>query len=85
MLNNVFLTCFNRSQEVINSLDYSLVDECPEDILCTETEISEFLMSLDVEKASGSDGISARLLKDTAMHISPSLTVIFNRSNKTGT
>jgi len=72
--NSFFSTCFNRSQpalEVIDSLDYSLVDECPDDILCTETEISEYLMSLDVTKASGSDGISARMLKETAMHISP--------------
>ena len=42
-------------------------------------------MSLDVTKASGSDGISARMLKETAMHISPSLTRIFNLSVKTGT
>jgi len=88
MLNSFFSTCFNRSQpalEAIDSLDYSLVDECPDDILCTETEISEYLMSLDVTKASGSDGISARMLKETAMHISPSLTRIFNLSVKTGT
>jgi len=44
MLNSFFSTCFNRSQpalEAIDSLEYSLVDECPDDILCTETEISE--------------------------------------------
>jgi len=38
MLNSFFSTCFNRSQpalEAIDSLDYSLVDECPDDILCT--------------------------------------------------
>jgi len=61
------------------------VDECPDDILCTETEISEYLISLDFTKASGSDGISARMLKETAMHISPSLSRIFNLSVKTGT
>ena len=76
-LNN-FLTCFNRSQpalEVIDSLHYSLVDECPDVILCIKTEINEFLMSLGVSKASGSDGISVRkYVKETAMHISQSLT-----------
>jgi len=48
----------------------------PDDILCTETEISEFLMSLDVTKASDSVSISAGMLKETAMHISPSPTRI---------
>jgi len=51
---NSFSTCFNRSQpdlEVIDSLDYSFVDECPDDILCTETEMSEYMMSLDVTKS----------------------------------
>ena len=89
MLNSFFSTCFNRSQpalEVIDSLDYSLVDECPDDILCQrQKSVNSYLMSFDVTKASGSDGISARMLKETAMHISPSLTRIFNLSVKTGT
>jgi len=48
----------------------------------TETEISEFLMSLDVTKVSGPDGNSARMLKDTAMHISLSLTRMTNREQQ---
>ena len=35
-----------------------------EDITATEEEISVILMNSDVNKASGPDGISARLMKE---------------------
>ena len=38
------------------------------------------LKKLDLNKASGPNGISARLLKDTAEQIAPSLTSLFNMS-----
>ena len=38
--------------------------------LCTE-------MTLDIAKASGPDGISARMLRETEEHISPSLPIFF--------
>ena len=40
--------------------------------------------SLDVNKATGPDGISPRLLKETAYQIAPSLSTLFNRSLDSG-
>ena len=54
--------------------------ECPDEILCSEDEIYELLKSLDVNKANGPDGISARMLKSTANAITPSLTKLLNCS-----
>ena len=38
------------------------------------------LKQLDINKATGSDGIPVRLLKETADQIAPSLTMLFNKS-----
>ena len=87
MLNDYFSKCFNRSQtplQTTHCLNYPLADDCPDEILCTESEVTALLMTLDIAKASGPDGISARMLRETAEHISPSLTKIFNLSIKTG-
>ena len=87
MLNDYFSKCFNRSQpplQTTDCLNYPLADDCPDEILCTESEVTALLMTLDISKASGPDGISARMLRETAEHISPSLTKIFNLSIKTG-
>ena len=45
-----------------------------------ETEVLDILLSLDTSKASGPDGISAKLLKEAAPAICPSLTKLFNLS-----
>ena len=45
-----------------------------------ETEVLDILLSLDTSKASGPDGISAKLLKEAAPGICPSLTKLFNLS-----
>ena len=47
-------------------------------------EVVAALRSLDVTKASGPDEISARLLKETAEQIAPSLTLRYNQSLNTG-
>ena len=86
MLNDYFSKCFNRSQpslQATDCLNYPLADDCPDEILCTESKISELLMTL-IAKASGSVGISARKLRETAEHISQSLTKIFYPSIKSG-
>ena len=43
-------------------------------------EMCDYLKSLDTSKASGSDGISARLLKECCDQIAPCLCEIFNQS-----
>ena len=54
------------------------------DLLCTE-DVYGLLSSLDTSKASGPDGISARMLKMTAEFIAPSVCKLFNISLLTGT
>ena len=52
--------------------------------MCNEEEVYQLLSSLDVTKANGPDGISARTLKHTATSITPSITKLFNLSLRTG-
>jgi hypothetical protein len=48
------------------------------EISLSPCEVVAALRSLDVTKATGSDEISARLLKETAEQIAPSLTLLYN-------
>ena len=57
---------------------------CPAEMLCTEDEVAHLIMSMDSNKANGPDGVSARMLKGTALAIAPSLTKLFNLSITTG-
>ena len=50
-----------------------------------EAEVIHVLRSLDSNKATGPDGIPARLLKETADVIAPSLCQLFNMSIHSGT
>ena len=59
---------FAPSHPTLNEL------EIPVDFVLTS------LKQLDVNRATGSDGIPARLLKETADQIAPSLTLLFNKS-----
>ena len=50
------------------------------DIVLHVREVEAVLKSLDPNKATGPDAISARILKETATTIAPSLCKLFNRS-----
>ena len=79
LLNSFFHSCFNTSHLPINSpIESSTIPST--ELLCTEEEVFDLLMSLDVSKANGPDGISARMLKFTAASITPSVTKLFNHS-----
>ena len=78
--NEYFSRCFNSSHPPITTYTLSGDFECPDEILCSKDEICELLKSLDVNKANGPDGISARMLKSTANAITPSLTKLLNCS-----
>ena len=58
--------------------------EVPTSLLCTEIQVYDLLRSLDTSKSSGPDGISARMLKNTARPIAPSITNLFNGSIRCG-
>ena len=90
LLNDFFSKCFNRALPPLGRTDYEEIDlsitgECPADILCSEEEVEQMLLSLDTTKSSGSDGISAIMLKETAFSITPGITKLFNISIRTGT
>ena len=61
-----------------------LVLSVPDRLLCSEDEIHTLLSSLDVSKANGPDGISARMLHSTALAITPSVTKLVNLSISCG-
>ena len=86
MLNNFFSRCFNHalpplSPEFLHPTDTEAVDpELLSDLLCSEDEICGYLLALDTNKASGADGISAKMLRETAHSITPAVTKLFNIS-----
>ena len=49
-------------------------------ITISQKEIEEKICMLKVKKATGPDGVSARLLKYASMSIAPSLTSVFKQS-----
>ena len=57
---------------------------CPEDLLCKEEEVFEYLTKLVIGKSMGCDGISSKMLKSTAGAIASPLTKLFNLSISTG-
>ncbi|CAB4018309.1 Hypothetical predicted protein [Paramuricea clavata] len=76
-----------RNYDLIDSTTLPSTTQCepntselnlsPEDVLVC-------LRTLDVNKATGPDGISPRLPKETAHQIAPSLSALFNRSLDSG-
>ena len=85
VLNSYFISCFNDTVEPLQILheDVLTTHQVPGDlsnIICTEEEVETMLLSLDISKANGKDGISARMLKATAAAIAPSVTKLFNLS-----
>ena len=56
----------------------------PEGILCTGQEVFNLLNTLDTNKTSGPNGISGKMLKSTAISITPILTELFNLSITSG-
>ena len=85
MLNNFSSNCFNHSAPPLSFTDHDDLDAVEltdmDDFLCTVEYVEH---QLDTSKANGPDGISARMLRETAKSIAPSITNIFNLSLKTG-
>ena len=74
VLNAHFTNCFNYSVPPIicGSWHYSTSDEIS-DLLCSVEEVEFLLSSVDPNKATSPDGISARMLKSTAASIEPAV------------
>ena len=58
---------------------------CPLSPVYTPDEVYKLLISVKVKTASGPDGISSYMLRNTARAISPTLTELFNVSLSSGT
>jgi len=85
LLNDYFSSCFNTAVPPLAMIsDEHPPGYCPDDLLCIENEVGALIHSLDISKATGPDGISARMLKSTVDSIVPSLTELFNISIKAG-
>ena len=86
---NDFFSCFNHQQPPLTKSDLDKFpvdpDQCPDDFLCHEDDVVELLSSLDNNKASGPDNISACMVKATAHSIAPSMTKLFNICIRNGT
>ena len=76
---NFFNTSHFLYSHILDIL-YTFSLPCPDELLCSEEEVFHFLMQLDTTKATGPDNIPARMLKETARAITPSLTKLFNIS-----
>ena len=86
-LNKFFSRCFNYAFPPLSTgecEELATENVCPDDLLCTEEEIFDYLSSLDTTKANGPDGISAKMLKESSPAITSSLTKLFNTSIKLG-
>ena len=86
LLNVTFTNCLNYSVPGLNVADLPKIvpHECPENFLCSADAVYELLCSLDPTKANGHDDISARMLKETALSITPAVTQLFNISVRLG-
>ena len=81
LFNSYFVSVFTAPSETY-TLSAPLTSSHP---TLNELEIAvemvlTFLKQLDINKATGSDGIPVRLLKETADQIAPTLTMLLNKS-----
>ena len=85
ILNSFFSSCFNDSLPPLSLLECNgPAPQCDSNILCSEKEVVSMLQLLSTAKASGQDGISAHMLKATAVEIAPAITKLFNLSIQQG-
>ena len=70
VLNNFFYSCYNQNcplTQCSHNFERDMSpEECPEQLLTTEATVYDLLAQLDTTKSTGCDGISARMLKQTA-------------------
>ena len=70
-LNEYFFSCFNTCLPPLSEENHihSTPSSCPESFLIAEEYVATVLLNLDVSKSTGVDGISAKMLKQTALSI----------------
>ena len=82
----ISINIFNKALPPLSPRDNIIgyTEQCPSELLCTEDEVLELLLSIDTSKSSVPDGISGRMLKATAHSIASSVTTLFNKSIMSG-
>ncbi|CAB4006013.1 Hypothetical predicted protein, partial [Paramuricea clavata] len=84
LFNTFFASVFHQDQ-THPANETTITDEnCLTDIELTVDDILPLLHSLNEHKATGPDGISNKILKETAEQIAPSLCLLFNLSLRSG-
>ncbi len=84
LLNNQFSSVFtDEDADFVPQLDTDKVTDIGE-IHITVPGVEKLLNSLNTNKATGPDGLSGRLLKETAKSTAPLIRAIFQRSLETG-
>ena len=68
----------------VEEYDGPNVDVTLSDLTLTVTQVLDVLANLDASKATGSDEISARILKETVYEITPFLCELFSKSLRLG-
>ena len=88
LFNRYFVSVFKSDPVTCNSADEAYagpnVDLTLSDLTLTVTQVLDVLANLDASKATGPDEIPARILKETAYEIAPSLCELFNKSLRLG-
>ena len=83
VLNNEFYNNFNHAKHlstVVKSRFTTDPENCPNNFLCTDHMVYDLIVNLDIHKSSGTDDVSARMLKATADITTPTLTRLFIRT-----
>ena len=86
-MNSYFSSCVSSSNPilgVVNDLEIPPVNARIEFTEIDEETVLQHLTNLNVRKATGADGISAKLLRMAAPGIATSLTKLFNYTLKIG-
>ena len=81
---SVFVSGLEQSPAADNDEPPPCIDPRLSDLTLKISEVQDVLRNLDPNKATGPDGIPARILKATADVIAPSLTKLYNKSSRLG-
>ncbi len=81
---HVFLVPCDSTTETDNYSDWLDSHTQISDITLTAEEVAACLYNLDISKASGPDGILARILKECSYQIAPNICNLFNQSGALG-
>ena len=85
ILSDFFASCWNSQEQPLAEDTYKKAHALPfEDESVTAEQVFHLINSLDTNKASGPDGISAQMLKSTANSIASPLAKLFTLSLATG-